>query len=204
MTYEEWLAWPDGESKQSEWVDGEVILFMPPKTVHALLGFFLARLLASYADLFGLGQVIPAPFEMRLARSAREPDLLFVARAHLDRLTPERLVGPADLVVELISDSSVRRDRLEKFTEYAMAGVPEYWLFDPRPGRQQALFHQLNEEGVYEAITPDAEGRYFSVALPGFWLRTEWLWQSPLPSPAACLAEIASVTGDRPSSAGKP
>ncbi len=47
MTYEEWLAWPDGESTQSEWVDGDVIVFMPPKTAHALLGFFLARLLAS-------------------------------------------------------------------------------------------------------------------------------------------------------------
>ena len=30
MTYEEWLAWPEGESKQSEWVDGEVVVFMPP------------------------------------------------------------------------------------------------------------------------------------------------------------------------------
>lgn len=191
MTYDEWLAWSEGEGVQSEWVNGEVVVFMPPNTAHALLVAFLLRLLADYAEAFDLGQVIAAPFEMRLARSAREPDLLFVARPHLDRLTPERLVGPADLVVELISDGSVRRDRLEKFGEYATAGVPEYWLLDPRPGRHRADFHRLTDEGVYEPIRPDADGRYRSIALPGLWVLPEWLWQRPLASPRWCLAQVA-------------
>ncbi len=198
MTYEEWLAWA-GDSTQSEWVDGEAIEFMPPKTVHALVSFFIARLLAAYADRFDLGQVIVAPFEMRLARSAREPDILFVAREHLDRLTPERLVGPADLAVELVSDDSVRRDCLQKFAEYALAGLPEYWLIDPRPGKQRADLFHLTGEGTYEPVPLDADGRLHSLVLPSFWLHPDWLWRDPLPSPRACLAEITpDVLTSRP------
>ena len=73
-------------------------------------------------------------------------------------LTPERLLGPADLVVELISDNSVTRDRRDKFGEYAAAGVPEYWLFDPRPHRQTAAFFHLTEEGSYRAAELDGDG----------------------------------------------
>lgn len=191
MTYEEWLAWPDAESKQTEWVDGEAIFFMPPKTVHAMVLGLVYRLVIDYVDLFDLGQVIFAPFEMRLERSAREPDLLFVATDHLDRLTPERLLGPADLAVEIVSDDSTTRDRRDKFREYAAAGVPEYWLFDPRPGHHRADFFGLTADRTYEPIPPDADGRVHSRVLPGFWLDPAWLWQEPLPKPASLLALIA-------------
>lgn len=190
MSYEEWLAWA-GESTRSEWVDGRAIVFMPPKTVHQLVWGLLFRLLSDFVERFDLGLVIAAPFEMRLARSAREPDILFLAREHLDRLTPDRLLGPADMVVELISDDSVTRDRRDKLTEYAAAGIPEYWLFDPRPRRQRTDFYTLTTEGRYQAIPPDADGRYHSQVLPGFWLDPAWLWQEPLPKPAALLALIA-------------
>jgi Uma2 family endonuclease len=70
-----------------------------------------------YLQLFQLGRLIPAPFEMRATPdgASREPDLLFVAKEHLDRLTQDRLNGPADLVVEVISDDSLGRDRADKF-----------------------------------------------------------------------------------------
>jgi Uma2 family endonuclease len=190
MSYEEWLAWA-GESTQSEWVDGEAIVFMPPKTVHALISGWLFNLLWLYTDLLDLGQVIQAPFEMRLAHSAREPDILFIARRNLERLTPERLLGPADLVVELVSDDSVTRDRRDKLAEYAAAGVPEYWLFDPRPRRQTSAFFLLTEEGDYRAAKLDEDGRYHSAVLPGFWLDPAWLWREPLPNPLPLLAAIA-------------
>jgi len=190
MSYEEWLEWA-GESTQSEWVDGEAIIFMPPKTVHALVSGFLFNLLTLYVDLFRLGRVIAAPYEMRLARSAREPDLLFIAREHLDRLTPERFLGGADLVIELISDDSVGRDRIAKLADYAAAGIPEYWLFDPRPRQQRADFFLLGANGRYATASLDADGRFHSRVLPGFWLDPDWLWQDPLPSPLALMNQIA-------------
>lgn len=193
MTYEEWLAWADG-STQAEWVNGEGVTFVPPKTVQAVLASFLTTVLTLYTRMFDLGTVIAAPFEMRLDAipSAREPDLLFVARANHNRLTEERLVGPADLVIEIVSNDSVTRDRRDKLGEYEAAGVPEYWLLDPRQGKKRSTFLRLTEQGRYQEMPIEADGRYHSTALPGFWLRPDWLWQDPLPDPALLLAMVAT------------
>ncbi|MCS6962997.1 MAG: Uma2 family endonuclease, partial [Thermoflexus sp.] len=126
-----------------------------------------------------LGVVLPAPFQMKLSRTGREPDLLFVARPHLDRLHPTHLESPADLVVEVLSPESAARDRGEKFYEYQEAGIPEYWLIDPH--RQWAEFYQLDDQGRFQYISPDAEGIYRSKVIPEFWIRVDWLWQDPLP-----------------------
>ncbi len=190
MTYQEWLLWPESQTRRSEWVDGAAIVFMPPKLPHALMTTFLARLIADFSDRHDLGQVIASPAEMRLPASAREPDIFFVKTENLWRMTPERLVGPADLAIELISADSVTRDRRDKFQEYAAAGVPEYWLVDSRPGQHRADFYALGPEGLYEPIPLDAEGRFASGVFPGFWLDPAWLWQDPLPKPRDLLRRI--------------
>ena len=158
---------------------------MPPNLLHQRLVAFLETLLSWYVRRLDLGEVVQAPFEMRIrpGRSSREPDLLFVSRANAARLTLERLEGPADLVVEIVSAHSAVRDRREKFAEYQEAGVPEYWLLDARPGQRQASFFQLGSDGRYREIAPDVEGRYYSAVLPGFWLDPAWLWQDSLPDP---------------------
>ena len=191
MSYDEWLAWAD-DNRLSEWVDGEVIVFMPPTLRHQDTLGFLYSLLSWYARRFNLGRVLLAPFEMRLSeRISREPDILFIARDHLHRLGEPRLVGPADLAIELVSNDSVKRDRQDKFAEYAAAGIPEFWLVDPRPRRRRTDFFRLNDADSYVSIPLDAEGRYHSAVLPGFWLKPEWLWQDPLPDPDALKPLIA-------------
>jgi len=77
-------------------------------------------LLALYTRPRNLGVVLVAPVAMQFGPGApfREPDLLFIARKHEDRLTADRLEGAADLIVEVVSDSSVARDRADKFYEY--------------------------------------------------------------------------------------
>ena len=192
MSYDEFLSWL-GEDTHAEWIDGEVIVFMPPTFKHQAIVGLLHTLLSLFAELFDLGVVQVAPFEMRATPNspAREPDLLFVAREHLDRLTPERLAGPADLVVEIVSDSSVGRDRSDKFYEYQQLGIAEYWIIDPRPGKERIDWFRLTAEGKYLAISPDEYGRYHSTLLPGFWLDPAWLWQEPLPSALPLLAAIA-------------
>lgn len=194
MSYPEWLAW-EGGAMQSEWVAGEVIVFMPPTVLHARILGFVAGLLGWYVEAFGLGEVLQAPVEMRLHpdRLSREPDLLFVADRHRARIGATRVDGAADLVVEVVSDDSVGRDRVEKFGEYQAAGIPEYWVLDPRPGRQRSEFFQL-VNGAYRAVAPNPDGRYRSAIVPGFWFRPAWLWQDPLPTRRACLLQIAPAT----------
>ncbi len=176
MTYEEFLAWAD-EDTLAEWVDGEVVMTSPASQLHQDISGFLHMILRVYVETHKLGTVLPPPFQMKLARSGREPDLLFVANAHLERLKETYLDGPADLVVEIVSPESGARDRGDKFYEYQEAGIPEYWLIDPV--RERTEFYQLDEQGHYVLISPDAEGVYRSRTLPGFWLRVSWLWQRP-------------------------
>jgi len=186
MSYEEFLQWAD-EDLLAEWVDGEVIMMSPASNQHQDLVRFLTAVLSIYVETQGLGAIRPAPFQMRLAKSGREPDLLFVANEHLDRLKETYLDGPADLAVEIVSPESAGRDRGDKFYEYAQGGVPEYWLIDPQA--EWAEFHQLDRDR-YNLVFSGREGEFHSQVLPGFWLRVEWLWQDPLPRVLDTLREL--------------
>ena len=192
VSWDEFLA-RCPESRLVEWVGGEVVAHTPPLTRHQLVTQFLQVLLLHFAEITRAGVVLPAPYLMRLSPDgpAREPDVLFVAETHRDRIRRERVEGPADLAVEVISEDSVARDRSEKFYEYQRFGVREYWLIDPRPGLERADFWVLDGEGRYRAALPDAEGVYRATVLPGFWLRPEWLRADPLPPTLAALGWIA-------------
>lgn len=195
LTYEEFLAWCD-EDTWAEWVNGEVVLVSPASDRHQALRGFLESVIGIHAEERGLGRVLGAPFQMRLpepVHSGREPDILFIASAHLSRLTQAYLDGPADLVVEIISPESRLRDRGEKFAEYEMGGVREYWLLDPE--RREADFYRLDERGRYRLAEPHREGWYESVALPTFRLKLEWLWQVPLPRVLDVVRELGLLGG---------
>jgi len=190
MTYKEFLAWAD-EDTTAEWIDGEVVMTSPASDRHQDLARFLTSVLGIYVETHDLGVIRPAPFQMKLEHSGREPDLLFVARERLDRLGDTYLEGPADLVVEIVSPESVGRDRGEKFCEYERGGVPEYWLIDPV--REQAEFYQKGDRGPYRVVLSDAEGIYRSEVVSGFWLRVAWLWQRPLPPVLDVVRELGLI-----------
>lgn len=160
----------------------------PASEPHQDLVGFLGSVMRTFVEQHQLGRLLVAPFQMKLATSGREPDLLFVASERLDWIHRTYLDGPADLVVEIISPESIGRDRGEKYYEYEQAGIPEYWLLDPQIAR--AEFYQLGPEGQYRLVAPDTEGVYRSAVLPGFWLRVEWLWQQPLPRVLDVLREL--------------
>lgn len=190
MSYDEWLDW-DYEGGLTEWIDGEVHIYMPATRTHQRLVEFLDRVLGLFVELMGLGIVKLAPYSMRAIPdgNGREPDVMFVATEHLDRLREKELVGPADLVVEIISDDSVERDRDKKFTEYEQGGVREYWIFDPRPKRLRADFYVLNEMGRFQPVPVGTDGIYHATVLQNFWLKVEWLWDEKV-IPLRVLAQI--------------
>lgn len=185
MTYQEFLAWAD-EDTLAEWVNGEVVMTSPASNRHQDISGFLESILRSFAETHQLGIVRSAPFQMKLEHG-REPDLLFVASEHLDRLKETYLDGPADLAVEIISPESVGRDRGEKFYEYAQGGVLEYWLIDPQ---QEWVECYHLKEGRFHLAFEGREGEYHALSLPDFWLRVAWLWQEPLPKTLDVLREL--------------
>jgi Uma2 family endonuclease len=192
MTYDEYRAWV-GTEKRAEWVDGEVIELMTVNGRHALVFGFRFELIRAFVRMRQLGLVLSEPFEMRIlnGRSARLPDIFVVLNAHLDRYSDERLEGPADLVIEIVSEGSVTEDRDVKRQEYAVAGIPEYWIVEGRKGRSGFEMLWRTPDGHYAPVLPDEEGRRFSQILPGFWFRDAWLAADPLPDPYRVLRRIA-------------
>jgi len=190
MTYEEFLAWALKEEVHAEWVNGEVYIYMPTTPLHQELVVFLTKLLGLFVDLLALGKIYTGPAQMKLpGGSGREPDVMFIAKEHAARVIENRIDGPADLVIEVVSDDSVTRDREDKFYEYEAAGIPEYWIIDPRSNRRRAYFYQLDAQGRYQPVIVGGDGVYRSKVLPGFWLRVNWLWAEK-PDPLLALAEI--------------
>jgi len=95
MTYEEFLQWAD-EDTRAEWVDGEVIVYIPPKNEHQLIVEFIYELLAQFVRFFQRGLVRIAPFEVKLwpGGPAREPDIFFLAKEHRDALSSDSVDWP--------------------------------------------------------------------------------------------------------------
>lgn len=195
MSYEEYLEWSD-EDSHAEWVDGAVIVHMPPRNEHQELVGFLFALVREFVNLFDVGRVQIAPFEVKLwpGGPSREPDIFFLKQENLHRLGSKRLEGPPDLIIEVVSPDSVHRDRDEKYHEYAQAGVPEYWIIDSRPGRQRADFYRLANEGRYQLLATEDDERVESPVLVGFWLNPRWLWQEPKPNVITTLYNLSSET----------
>jgi Uma2 family endonuclease len=198
ITSEEFDAWvPDG--MQAEWVDGKGIIFVSTSTLHGELAVFFTELLRHYLLLFDLGRVFAAPVELRLPSSGqrREPDIFVVLTPHLYRVKRMWVDGPADFVVEFVSEWTAREDRVVKFRAYAAAGVREYLLIDTREGKTGIEFYRLGDNGQYHALEPDAQGRFHSVVLPGFWFDASWFHLDPLPRTESLLLEIAPDAYER-------
>jgi Uma2 family endonuclease len=167
-----------------EFSDGVLEVLPMPTTSHQLLVLYLYGLLLSFTTARDLGIVLVAPLRVRLWRGKiREPDIVFMAKEHADRVGEDYWKG-ADLVMEVVSDDeeSRRRDLVTKRREYARAGIPEYWIADPREGRITVL-RLAGKRYVVHGEFPRGTTAS-SHLLPGFTVDvTEALSQRP-PAPA--------------------
>ena len=188
IRYAEFMGWTD-EDMLAEWVDGKIEMSSPASLKYQQIGGFLYSLLLLHARLYDLGEVLNAPFQIKLSRSARAPDVMFLSKEHHEWLRNTTLLAPADLVVEIVSPESVARDTLTKLAEYQRDRVPEYWLIDPRT--RTTIFRQLDAEGTYRIVPLDDAGIYHARAVPNFWLDIAWLWREPLPAIEPTLMTIA-------------
>ena len=130
-TYEDYLACDD--DTRFELIDGVMYLMATPTRVHQqILGELYARL---YNFLRGKPcKVYFAPFSVRLSvgegrDTVLEPDLVVVCDK--EKLDDRGCVGAPDMVVEILSPSTSKKDRTLKFNKYRQAGVRELWIVDP-------------------------------------------------------------------------
>jgi Uma2 family endonuclease len=184
-----WAEYGD-EDIRAEWVDGEVFVMAPASGKHTDLGFWLQRVVAEFVEVHDLGLVRGIEFPTRLTRvrTIRISDIVFISKAKLSRVYPTYLDGPPDIAVEIVSPDSKARDWHDKYREYEISGLPEYWVVDP--GLSRFDVYALDRSKKYVQIKPDDEGRIRSKVLKGLYIRPEWLWRSPLPKLSTVLKEL--------------
>ena len=176
ITYEEFLRRFDGQ--HVEWINGVVIQMPTVGPPHNRLTRFSMRLLEDYLVLSNTdGEIFHDPMVMKTAPNlpGRAPDV-FVVLAHQKHLIQAtEFAGAADLVIEIVSPGSQRADRVDKLREYEKGGVGEYWVIDHT--RRDALFYQLNAQGVFDLTAPDENGVYHSRILPKLSISVAVFWQ---------------------------
>ena len=124
-------ALPD-DGNRYEVVDGLLLVTPSPRRLHQHAVTQILVALDRYVQPGGFGVVLPSPSDIELdERSMVQPDV-FVEGLISGRQSPDWNSGaPLLLVVEVISPSSARADRVTKRRRYQLAGIPEYWIVDP-------------------------------------------------------------------------
>jgi len=164
-TEEDYFSLPD-TNRLVELSEGELIMPPHPTYSHQVAVGELYTALRTFVHRHGLGTVLLAPLPVRLwLGKIREPDIFFISHEHHDRIG-ERVCGPPDLVIEVLSPATWRTDRREKMVEYAQAGIREYWIVDP--GERTVEVFVLRE-GTYVLLGKWGAGEIArSQELPGF------------------------------------
>ena len=178
------------ETRIWEFIDGELIVHSPANTLHQRLVHFLTFLLSGFVQERELGEVFNGPAVLHLRAGVNtEPDMFFISRERLASVSLPFVEGLADLVIEVLSPSTRSYDLVDKARVYLEGGVKEYWVIDPR--RRQVYFHTvMPSDSIGWEVQVQESGRLFSLAVPGFWIDVDWLWQEPLPRATAMLREV--------------
>lgn len=163
--------WQLPEGEPCELLRGRFVMSPSPIPCHQMISALLSELLLK-ASRQGGGMSLVAPMDVVLSDDTiPQPDLLYIAKDRRE-IIKQRVEGPPDLVIEILSPGTERRDRLAKLDLYARYGVSEYWIVDPEA---QLIEFLLNEQGRYVVLT-QADDQFqsprlseISIQLADFW-----------------------------------
>lgn len=153
LTADDLRALPD-DSNRYEIMGGELYVSPSLTLSHQILSTELSFALKRFLIEHDAGRVLAAPMDVYLSQhDVVEPDLLVVLNANLEVIQRGPWIeGAPDLIVEILSPSSIRTDWVRKSALYAIVGVKEYWIVDPanRSIVVQSLMNgQFVQSGVY-------------------------------------------------------
>ena len=169
LGYREYVCFP-ADGRRHEVIDGEHIVNPVPDTYHQTLSRRIQFQLYAQIELRGLGMVFNAPTDLQLSGlDIVQPDLIVILNRRRTIITPTKIKGVPDLLVEILSASSVHSDQVLKKELYRKSAVPEYWVVDPDDhvveqyvlrgdayevlGRHSDLITVQNLEGVQVKLT---------------------------------------------------
>jgi Uma2 family endonuclease len=115
-----------------ELVNGEVAVSPSPIPRHSYTVVQLIALLAHHVKTDRLGRIYDDVDTIFGEHDVRRPDIIFFSSKRLHLIGEKAMEGPPDLCIEVLSPSSTRIDRKDKFKQYAKGGVKYYWIVDPK------------------------------------------------------------------------
>lgn len=164
--------WKLPEGEPVELIRGRLVMSPCPTPLHQIIVGLLFQVLQDAAD-HSSGLTILSPMDVVLSDDTiLQPDLLYVAKERRN-IVGSRVEGPPDLVIEILSPGTSRRDRTEKLDLYAKYGVAEYWIVDPDA---QLFEFLILDEGRY-VVTQPANDRYQSPRLSEVEIDLAAFWQ---------------------------
>lgn len=154
LTVEDYWELPD-DGRRYEVLEGWLEVTPSPVFWHQKISGKLHYLLLSFLRDHPLGEVVAAPMDVILAiDTVCQPDLLFIRRERVAQIVRDRIWGAPDLVVEILSPGTAKRDRFTKAQIYARHGVDEYWIVDPDARTIQRHTLRGNVYGEPEVLGP--------------------------------------------------
>ncbi len=136
LTYDDFLLFPD-DGKRHELIDGEHYVTPSPNMKHQAVSGNLHFLMRSWLANHPVGRIFYAPFDVVFTQfDVVEPDLMYMSNERAaEILTSQHVTGSPEIVIEIGSRSTRRRDETIKLRLYERSGVSEYWVVDPELDR---------------------------------------------------------------------
>jgi Uma2 family endonuclease len=146
LTYDDFVQFPD-DGLRHELIGGEHYVTPAPNTKHQAILGHLYLLVGNWLEDHPIGRVFFAPFDVVFSHfDVVEPDLLYLSHARAaEVLTPLHVRGVPELVVEVASKGTRKRDDTVKRRLYEQSGVSEYWVVDP--GREVVRVYRRTPDG---------------------------------------------------------
>ncbi|WP_182865585.1 Uma2 family endonuclease [Rhodopirellula sp. JC639] len=149
LGYAHYVCFPD-DGRRHEIIDGDHYVNPAPSTYHQTVSKRLQHQLYTQFELAGKGLVFDAPADVQLtAHDIVQPDLVVILSAKTQMITPTKIKGVPDLIVEIISPSTSDNDRKLKKDLYQRVGVTEYWIADPF---EHAIEQWVLQSGGYQLL----------------------------------------------------
>jgi Uma2 family endonuclease len=148
FTYKDYLIWDIGHDKRYELIGGEFFMVPAPNMWHQSLSREIEFRIVRLLEETGSERVFNAPCDVVLSNeNVVQPDIIFVSKDNLHIITKDNIKGSPDLLIEIVSKNSAKRDRIVKKRLYAKYGVKEYWLVDVDTEKIEVL---VLTEGIYK------------------------------------------------------
>ena len=161
------MLFEDDDTYYYEIIDGHMIRKTAPAPLHQRISRKLLLALDKHISETKSGELFQSPIDVYLDEYNKpQPDLIFISKEKSGMITHDGIMGIPDLIVEIISPTSIIRDRIEKKNLYEKMAVQEYWLVDPQYEAIEIYTLQNHRYELFSAATT-LEGEFKSALFDG-------------------------------------